>query len=225
MDNESIHSGPAVRIPLPLPDDVFRHSACSPVLSVLADTPHEPFGIRELSRALDRPHRSVSLAITDLESLGLVTTRCEGGKKLVRIDRGRLEVPDDPILLVPQPEFHDPVRRLRSELLDRLEDVAGILLFGSVARGEADRKSDIDCFVLVESERATNQKRAHELAQTLSEERFDGDRYAFQILVESPESAERQRDRLQEIVTDGITLYESDELTALKTEVIADGRQ
>ena len=74
------------------------------------------------------------------------------------------------------------------------------------------------------TDRATNQKRAHELAQELGEERFDGDRYDFQILVESPDSASRQRDRLQEIVADGITLYETQELVDLKTEVLIDGR-
>lgn len=224
MDKESIQSGTSVQIPIPIPDDVFRHSACGPVLSLLADTPHAAFGIRDLSRAIDRPHRSVSLAVDDLESLGLVTTRAEGGKKLVQIDRSRLEMPDDPIVRIPQVEFHDPVRRLRSELLDRLEDVTGIRLFGSVARGTADRKSDIDCFVLVGANRATNQKRAHELAQELSEERFDGDRYDFQVLVESTDSASRQRDRLQEIVIDGITLYETQELADLKAKVISDGR-
>ncbi|WP_245852962.1 nucleotidyltransferase domain-containing protein [Natrinema ejinorense] len=204
---------------------MFRHSACGPILSLLAETPHTALGIREIGRAVDRPHRSVSLAVDDLELLDLVTTRVEGGKKLVQIDRTRLSTPDDPIVQIPQDEFHDPVRRLRSELLERLEDVAGILLFGSVARGKADRKSDIDCFVLVRSERATNQKRAHELAQELGEEQFDGDRYEFQVLVESDDSASRQRDRLREIVADGITVYDTSELAALKTEVLTDGRE
>ena len=224
MDNESIQSGVSVRIPLPLPDDVFRHSACGPVLSLLVETPHTAFGIRDLSRTIERPHRSVSLAVDDLESLGLVTVTAENGKKLVQIDRRRLETPDDPIVRIPQVEFHDPVRRLRSELLDRLENVTGIVLFGSVARGEADRRSDVDCFVLVDSDRATNQKRAHELAQELGDERFDGDRYEFQILVESTDSAIRQGDRLREIIADGITLYETTELADLKTEVITGGR-
>ncbi|ELY38543.1 nucleotidyltransferase domain-containing protein [Natronorubrum tibetense] len=225
MDSTSIQSGTSVRVSIPVPDDVFRHSACGPVLSLLADTPHAAFGIRDIGRAIERPHRSVSLAVDDLEALGLVTTRTEGGKKLVQIDRGRLETPTDPIIRIPQVEFHDPVRRLRSELLDRLENVTGILLFGSVARGEADRKSDIDCFVLVGANRATNQKHAHELVQELNDERFDGDRYDFQVLVESTESASRQRDQLREIVVDGITLYETQELIELKAEVISDGRE
>ena len=225
MGTESIHSGTAIRLSLPISDEeVFRHAACGPILSLLADTPHESFGIRDLGRAIDRPHRSVSLAVDDLESLGLVSTTTEGRKKLVRIDPDRLTRPDDPILRIPQEEFRDPVRTFETALLEELDDVAGITLFGSVARGTADRRSDVDCFVLVESERATNQRRAHELARELGERRFDGDRYAFHVMVESPTSADRRGDRLREIFAHGITLYDDGPLGELETEVLTDGR-
>lgn len=223
MDNSSIHN--SVSLPVPVPnEDIFRYSACGPILSLLADTPHSSFGIRDLGRAIDRPHRSISLAVEDLESVGLVTTTTEGGQKLVQINRNRLTRSDDPILRVPQEEFRDPIRSLKEKILEDLETVTGILLFGSVARGNADRRSDIDCFVLVGTNRATNQKRAHELAQELGSQRFDGDRYAFEILVESTTSAERQADRLQEIFADGLTLYDTGSLSELKTEVLTNGQ-
>lgn len=222
MDNEVKQS--SLTLPVPVPNaDVFRHTACGPILSLLADTPHTAFGIRDLGRAIDRPPRSVSLAVNDLESLGLVTTTTDGRKRLVQINRDRLTTPDDPILRVQQEEFRDPVRALCERIRDDLDDVIGILLFGSVARGEADRRSDIDCFVLVSDNRATTQRSAHELAQELGERRFDGDRYAFQILVESAESADRQADRLTEIFADGLTLYDAGPLSALKTEVLTNG--
>jgi predicted nucleotidyltransferase len=214
----------SIALTIPVPDgDVFRHTACGPILSLLTDTPHSAFGIRELGRAIDRPPRSVSLAVDDLGSLDLVTIT-EGRKKLVQINRDRLNVPNDPILRIPQDEFRDPVRTLKERILETLEDVSGILLFGSVARGHADRRSDIDCFVLVSDNRATNQKRAHELAQELGDRQFDGDRYAFEVLVESSDSATRQADRLQEIFTDGLTLYDTGPLQDLKTEVLTNGR-
>lgn len=225
MDSKSKQKTMAVSLPVPVSNEAaFRHSACGPILTLLADNPHTAFGIRDLGRAIDRPHRSVSLAVDDLESLKLVTISFDGGKKLVQIERDRLTRPDDPILGIPQEEFREPVRTLRSELLDALENVAGIFLFGSVARGEADRRSDVDCFVLVRTDRATNQRRAHELAQELGERRFGGDRYEFQILVESSESAERRGDRLREIFAEGITLYDGGALSELKTEVLISGR-
>ena len=222
MDNNSSQNAMAIDLPIPVPDeDVFRHSACGSILTLLADNPHTTFGIRELGRAIDRPHRSISLAVDDLESLELVSTSFERGKKLVQINQNRLTRPGDPILRIPQEEFRDPVRTLRSELLEELVNITGILLFGSVARGEADRRSDIDCFVLVRTDRATNQRQAHEISQKLADQRFDGERYKFQVLVESNESAKRQADKLREIVADGVTLYETDTLSELKAEVLA----
>ena len=56
---------------------------------------------------------------------------------------------------------------------EELDELIGILLFGSVARGDADRASDIE------------------------ETKFDGNRYTFEVLVESTDSAERIGSRLR----------------------------
>jgi len=107
--------------------------------------------------------------------------------------------------------------------LDRLhtglDDVRGILVFGSVARGQADRQSDIDLWVLVEDSRG-EQHRANEIATELGQERFDGERYEFQVMVESIESAHGYADRLTDIFMDAITLHESEALRNLKEEVL-----
>lgn len=50
-------------------------------------------------------------------------------------------------------------RRLRAVESDSQYDhIAGIVLYGSVARGDADRRSDIDLWVLVEDDRMANQE-------------------------------------------------------------------
>lgn len=100
---------------------------------------------------------------------------------------------DKRVLLVPTPSF-----RFEEDVVgDSISILAVSLVSGrpqdadckaSVARGEADCAIDIDCFVLVSDEKATAQHRAHELAQELSEQRFDGDRFQFQVLVESSRS-------------------------------------
>lgn len=178
-----------------------------------------------MSRLIDATHPTISSAIDDLESAGLVETEHAGAKKHVRIDRTRLNKPDDPIVQIPQAEFHEPVRELVSSLTDDIDDVRGVVLFGSVARGEADRRSDVDCFVLVDGSQATAQQTADEITATLNETRFDGDRYKFHVLVESVESARDYGDRLREIFATGLTLVESEDLTALKEEVFVDGQQ
>ncbi|MFC7157255.1 nucleotidyltransferase domain-containing protein [Halomarina halobia] len=116
------------------------------------------------------------------------------------------------------------VRELVRRLADEIEEIHGIVLFSSVARGDADRRSDIDCFVLVDGTQATAQQTPHEITSELNEDSFDGDRYEFHVLVESVESVRHYGDRLREIFTTGLTLTTSDTLTQLEEEVPTNGR-
>ena len=210
-----------IGLPIPAPDpDLFRHTATGDLLQLLLDTPYEEFTIRELSRLTDNAAQSVKRAVDVLEANGLVVGETKGNRRLIGINRTRVTKPDDPVLRIPQPEFHQPVRAVLDRTRDELGEVQGVLVFGSVARGRADRQSDIDLWVLA-SDRA-DQHRANELAKELGQERFDGDRYEFQILVETPESARAHGDRLEDVFTDAITLVDSDILRDLKQEVLGD---
>jgi predicted nucleotidyltransferase len=208
-----------VGLPIPAPDsDLFRHTATDDLLRLLLDNPYEQFTIRELSRLTDNAAQSVKRAVDVLEANGLVVTEAEGNRKLVGIDRTRVTKPDDPVLRIPQPEFHPPVRAALDRIRDELGAVRGVLVFGSVARGRGDRQSDVDLWVLADDR--ADQHRANELATELGNERFDGDRYEFQILVETPESARDHGDRLQDVFADAITLVDGDVLRELKGEVL-----
>jgi predicted nucleotidyltransferase len=217
--------GMDLTLPLPIPNErLFRYTATGDILVLLANNPHTQFSIRDIRRATDHSPSSVTDTVDLLAETDLVNITRVGNKKLVQINRRRLSKPDDPILQIPQPEFHDPVRTLVERLRDQIENIAGILIFGSVARGQADRSSDIDCFVLVTDHKATAQRTAHEVARDLEEQRFAGDRYQFQILAESTRSVENIGDRLREIFTDGIAVYETDALQATKQEVLTNGQ-
>lgn len=217
--------GMTLTLPLPVPNDrLFRYAATSDVLSLLANNPHTQFSIRDIRRATDHSPSSVTETVDLLAETDLVHVTRAGNRKLVRINRDRLSKPDDPILRIPQSEFHDPVRVLVDRLRDAIDDVVGVLVFGSVARGVADRSSDVDCFVLVTGEKATAQHVAHEVARDLETERFDGDRYQFQVLVESTRSVINVGERIREILADGIVLYETDHLRNAKDEVLTNGR-
>ncbi|WP_255171227.1 nucleotidyltransferase domain-containing protein [Natrononativus amylolyticus] len=223
MDSKTIQTGAALELPVPVPaSGLFSHRCTGDVLAVLVDNPQTSFGIRDLGRATDHPHRSISAAVDDLEAVGFVEIEHTGRKKLVSIDRRRLTKPEDPIIQIPQPEFHAPVRELQTRLTDQL-DLHGSVLFGSVARGEADRRSDIDCFVLVDGPQASAQRTADEITAELNDNPFDGDRYKFHVLAESVESAHRYGERLREIFATGLTLTGSEALTQLKEEVLTNG--
>lgn len=226
MDTKKHHNGRTLALSIPvIHPDLFSHQATADVLAVLADNVETGFGIRELSRIIDHPHRSVSQAVSDLEAVDAVDIEWEGRKKLVRINSDRLSDPDDPVVSIPQSTFHQPVRELCQALQAELTAEQGIVLFGSVARGTADRQSDIDCFVLVGDDPAVNQQAAHDVVERLHDKRFDGERYTFEVLVESVQTALEYGDRVQEIFAEGITLSDSDELQQLKREVLADGSQ
>lgn len=209
-----------VSLPVPAPDpDLFRHTATDDLLRLLLDNPYERFTIRELGRLTDNAAQSVKRAVDVLEANEIVAVDTEGNRRLVGINRTRISKPDDPVLRIPQSDFHPPVRAALDRIREELEDVRGVLVFGSVARGHADRQSDIDLWVLAAGR--TEQHRANELAKELGQQRFDGDRYEFQILVETPESARSHGNRLEEVFADAITLVDSDTLRDLKREVMA----
>ena len=220
----TMREGATVAVAVPALDaNLYRYEATNPVLHFLVDNPYAQQTIRELSRLTDYSHPAVKNAVDVLAANDIVHVEAEGNQKQISINRSRITKPTDPILTIPQPEFHAPVREAAGQLYDTLDDVKGIIVFGSVARGTADRQSDIDLWALVQDNRGTNQRRANEIATTLEGERFNGDRYEFQILVESARSALNVGDRLTEILTSGITVVDTQTLRRFKQEVLSDG--
>ena len=212
----------AVEVRLPLPEEqVFRYGAMDDILEILARNPSEEFSNRELQRLTGYGGPSVSKALSLLAAMGLVIRADTGNRTLYRIDERRLRSTDDPLLEIPQAEFREPLRRFVRRVEEVLSSIAGIVCFGSVARGEADRTSDVDVFVLVgDGEDPVSARRTvADMVRDLEEERFDGDRYEFEVFVESPESARKRGNDLQPILQEGIPLLESETLRAVKRDV------
>lgn len=116
------------------------------VLGVLAGTT-EPLTGRGVAE-LTRPHISksqVSLVLRDLTEQGLVTSTPAGRSKLFALNRDHVAAP---VVVA--------ATRLRQELWDRIVARAsgwryppvGVVVFGSAARGDGDRRSDIDLLVV-----------------------------------------------------------------------------
>lgn len=215
---ESVSTGgegtSAVTIQVPVPannPDLYRHKATDKLLQFLIDRPFEEYSIRTLASMVDVTHRTVGKAVDVLAANDLVHIRHEGNKKLVSINRERVTIPDNPLLRIPQAEFHAPVQSAVETLNSDLDDVLGILIYGSVARGEADRQSDIDLWVLVREHRGRNQRRAAQIGKELASQQFNGERYDFHIVVESPASVPAYTEDIAETVVSGITLSETEE--------------
>lgn len=212
-----------VALEYPFPGErVFRYQAMQDVLAQLVEEPYREFTIGELAERVDANQATVSKAVKLLRELGTVRTRREGRKQHVSIDRDRLTKPD-PVLSIPQSEFHKPVRAFVDRVTSVLDGVAGVLLFGSVARGEADRASDIDLLVIVDGDKTKARRTVQSIVSDLEETKFDGNRYTFEFLVESVDSAERIGERLREQFDDGITLVHTERLANIRAEVYANG--
>jgi len=100
--------------------------------------------------------------------------------------------------------------------------VLGIVVFGSVARGDADRQSDIDVFVVVDGNRTSARRAVTDVVADLSETRFNGERFTFEPYVESADSTHRAGAKLQDIFMEGITVVGTERFASLRKEVIAD---
>ncbi|MCU4753145.1 nucleotidyltransferase domain-containing protein [Halobacteria archaeon AArc-curdl1] len=207
----------------PFPEErIFRYQAMQDVLSVVIDQPYSEFTISELATLIDGNQATVSKAVKLLSAVGVVKTQKVGRKQYVGINRDRLNKPD-PILSIPQSDFHEPIRAFLDRLADEVEQLVGVVLFGSVARGKADRASDIDVLIIVKEDKTPARRAVQSIVRELQETKFNGNRYTFQPLVESVESARRIGERLREQFDDGITLVGSDQLTEVRKEVYTDG--
>lgn len=160
--------GTSLAFPLPVRDGaLFKHSATPAILGYLSDNPSVDVSTRQLATVTPVSERSTREAVDALEANELVETFHEGNARRVRINVERLQRPDDPVLSVPQPEFQTPVRVAVEYVKSELNDVRGIVLFGSVARGDADRRSDVDLWVLVEGDHMQQRHEANKLARKL----------------------------------------------------------
>ncbi len=212
-----------IAIEYPFPDErVFRYQAMQDVLSFLIDQPYDEFTVSDLATRIDGNQATVSKAVKLLSSVGAVETRRDGRNRYVSVNRDRLTKPD-PVLSIPQSEFQKPVRAFVDRAREAIDDLVGVVLFGSVARGDADRASDVDLLVIVEEDKTSARRSVQSIVRELQETKFDGNRYTFQPLVESVESARRIGERLREQFDGGITLVDSVQLAEVRTEVYADG--
>lgn len=207
--------------------DVFRIGAADDILRLLADAHETEFTIPELVEEIGVTRSTVWRAVDLLEDIGAARVRETPQRNYIAINTERLDKAD-PILAIDQTEFHEPIRSfvdrvqtVCSETAD-IEELCGIVVFGSVARGEADRQSDIDLFVLVAGDRTTARRQFTDLVAELETTRFDGDRFAFEIFVESVESANRADSKLSEVFAEGVTVYGTDQLQAVRKVVMAD---
>jgi predicted nucleotidyltransferase/biotin operon repressor len=216
--------GVSISVPIPASDaDLFKSKATNDILLFLTNHRFKQFSQRQVADQIGHSQQTVRRAINTLVKNGLVVEYPDNNQRLVQINRERLAVPDDPILRIPQPEFHKPVKAAVDELTGCLNGVIGTVLYGSVARGEADRRSDIDLWVLTTKERAPNQRKANSVGRDLEDTEFDGNRYAYDIDVETVQAIPTYTDDIREIVVSGIPIYSTNQFETVEKLLLEEG--
>lgn len=219
--NGMVSDGSRLTVDIPLQDSrLLKGEATDDILLFLTRHHDESFSMTDIAKAVDYSRPTITKTVDVLSNNDLVVEEREGTRRLVQINRERLTLPDDPYLEIPQSEFHAPVKAATESILNELDSVLGVVLYGSVARGEADRRSDIDLWVLVREDRMGNQRRANHVRKSLEEESFDGDRYAFEIDVEGLQAVPNYADELREILRDGIAVHRTDEFDTVREMVL-----
>lgn len=222
--NGKSERGPKITIDIPPPDDgLFRSDAVGDVLLFLARHHDEAFSITELAESVGFSRPTITKTVDVLSRNDLVVEERAGSRRMVGINPERLSLPNDPYLQIPQAEFHEPVKAAAERLIEELDGVLGVVLYGSVARGEADRRSDVDLWVLVRTDRMSNQRRANRVREGLEDDEFDSDRYAFEIDVEALRAVPNYVDELRDVLRDGIALHRTAEFDAVREMVLRGG--
>ena len=212
-------SGTGITISLQIPAHdagLYKNKATDDILLLLSRHRFDGFTIGELATRTANTKPTTARAVDLLRANDLVVEESDGNRRLVWINRNRLSVPDDPFLQIPQAEFHQPVKAAVDELEDALENLLGVILYRSVVRGEADRRSDIDLWVLVSENRTASQRAVNDLILDLEEREFERGRYDYDIDVEDVSSVPRYTDDIREIVLSGITVYETSQFETVE---------
>jgi len=101
---------------------------------------------------------AVQQALRDLERIGVITTETIGRAGVHRINEGHEAI-------TPLRSLASPLEMLTRVVRDAASDVEAVMVFGSVARGEAHADSDIDLVVIAPEAwdgRADLQQQVHE---------------------------------------------------------------
>jgi predicted nucleotidyltransferase len=214
----------------PFPEErVFRYQAMQDILHHLVNNPMEWFTQKELAGITGADISSISRAVDLLGKLGILEIK-EGVPTLIRISQDHLER-DDPLFSVPQEEFRAPIQTFLKEVesgvegADEIIELVGVILFGSVARGTADRSSDIDLLLVVDGDLTLARRLGTKIARRLEDRKFGGDRYEFEVLVETPDSALSHCEQLRELFREGILLKRTDGLREVRDALFFDSQE
>ncbi len=179
------------------------------ILRFLYLSPNRYFSFLEIEKFIRAGRAGMVSALQKLEHYGLVYTEKKGGKRYkLKIDHPIIERLDH--LFAYEKKFFqgiDPqklnvIANFENDCIKKIPGLQEIRLFGSVAKGKAHERSDIDLFLLVE-------KNSPVIKTTIEEikEKYEK-KYKIQtIIMDEKEFSKRKKEPVvQEIIKTGINI-------------------
>lgn len=195
-------------------DNILGNKVLIRILRFLYLSPNRYFSFLEIERFVGAGRAGIMSALKKLDYYGMVYVEKKGGKRY----KLKLDCP----LVEKLKEFFDYEKRFfqgidlrklsiianfENDCIKNLEGLKSIWLFGSVAKGKAKEKSDIDLFILVEKGKNKTLLKA---ALEEIKEKYE-DKYEIQtIVMDEEEFKKRKKETLvQEILKSGINIAPS----------------
>ncbi|MFQ6054925.1 MAG: nucleotidyltransferase domain-containing protein [Methanosarcinales archaeon] len=191
-------------------EKVLRHRAMREILLLMSKDPYKSYTISDIARKLGmKPNtgylRSSIQALIDAK---LLEEEKIGRGRLLKINKNILVNLKDPYLAIPQEKYREIVKKINEKILE-CEGVQKVILFGGVARGTADRMSDIDLIVVTENVMAIEDYVA-KIAYDCRIGKMFEERYEVSIRVVEPIELENPKSFLRDAIIEGIVLYGGD---------------
>ena len=128
-------------------NSLFPESA-QKIVAALLDGKDANYSIRELARVANVSYVTAQKTVKQLRSFGAIELKGEGPRSYIKV---YWEAPVLKTLREMLNLYVEPLRDCAKDFAKkiRIKGVEGVILFGSVARGSASGKSDIDLLVLI----------------------------------------------------------------------------
>lgn len=132
------------------------------VLSELVKRPGYRFTIRELSKKTSGSYGSVREFVHSLDEWGVVDLARKGNSLLLNYNGGnRYSELIESLLETESEILVERAKDYSRKLVDEFPGVLSVILYGSVARGEAGKNSDIDLVVITDKTGREDEIREH----------------------------------------------------------------
>lgn len=185
-------------------NSIFRYRDMRDILLVAMRAPDKEFTVSDIARQIGTPPNTgnLRLSVKALVNAGLLLERKAGRGSFHRINPDAMIISENPYALIPQAEY----RPIMMKILEQLKVIRGIervILFGSVARGNADRLSDIDILVVSKTPLKVSDRASGLIREARTGELL-GDRYNLNVKVLEPEEINAPRGFVKDALIEGI---------------------